>query len=103
MARPIATTSGLSRLHDGAFTTYRTKDGLADDRVMAIHETPDGALWFGTYSGGLTRLKDGRFATISRASGLFDDTILTIMEDGRGTFWMSSPHGIFRVGRGERT
>jgi signal transduction histidine kinase/streptogramin lyase len=97
----LATTSGLSRLHDGAFTSFRTKDGLADDRVMAIHETADGALWFGTYRGGLSRLKDGRFATISHASGLHDDTVLTIQEDGRGTFWMSSPHGVFRVGRGE--
>jgi signal transduction histidine kinase/ligand-binding sensor domain-containing protein len=95
----LATTSGLSRLHDGAFTTFTTKDGLADDRVMAIQEEPSGALWFGTYRGGLSRYKDGAFVSVSRARGLHDDTILRILEDDRGYYWMSSPHGIFRVGR----
>ena len=32
--------------------TTRRRSGLVDELVRAIHETADGAFWFGTYGGG---------------------------------------------------
>lgn len=47
----------------GRWRTYTEKDGLAGDVVYAIHQSPDGSLWFGTGSvfvagwGGVSRLR----------------------------------------------
>jgi ligand-binding sensor domain-containing protein len=47
-----ATSGGLVKWKaDGAYTKYTTMDGLPDNRIWGVAAAPDGALWFGTYSG----------------------------------------------------
>ena len=89
---------GLSRYSDGRFTNFATRDGLANDRVGAIYEDEEGALWFATRRG-LSRLKDGAFFTWTSGSGLFTDLVYAIVDDGYGNFWFSSAQGIFRVSK----
>jgi len=90
----IGTPSGIGRLKNGAFVSYRTP-GLS--LVRTIHEDGHGALWIGTYGYGLFRFKDGKFAQITTKNGLFDDVASSILEDAHGNFWMSGNRGIFRV------
>ena len=45
---------GVSRYDGEGFVTFTTKDGLANDSVVAIHGPPDGAIWIGT-GGGISR------------------------------------------------
>ncbi|MCP5048123.1 MAG: hybrid sensor histidine kinase/response regulator, partial [bacterium] len=54
---------GLTRMKDGKFTTYTTRDGLAHNIVWSLCEDSGGNLWVGT-ADGLNRLTGtGRFET----------------------------------------
>ena len=60
---------GLSRLHQGLFSSYTVADGLADYYVSTILEDRGGRLWVGTRKG-LSTVRDGRFVTVEAAQGL---------------------------------
>jgi ligand-binding sensor domain-containing protein len=95
----IASYGGLTRWHEGKFTSLTTKDGLASDTVRSLYEDADGTLWIGTYDGGLSRFRDGKFVNYRTTDGLFSNGIFRVLEDARGNFWMSCNRGIFRVRR----
>jgi signal transduction histidine kinase/ligand-binding sensor domain-containing protein len=95
----IGTMEGLTRLHDGRFTTYTVGDGLSSGHVRAIHEDADGVLWIGTYGGGLNRFDGRTFTPITREDGLADDVVSAILEDDDGRLWMSGNRGVYRVDR----
>jgi ligand-binding sensor domain-containing protein len=38
---------GLSRLRDGLFTTYSSRDGLANGQIISLYEDRAGTLWIG--------------------------------------------------------
>jgi hypothetical protein len=54
----ILSNHALAQQRD-SWITFTTADGLANNRVNAIHESRDGALWFGT-RGGVSRLKSDK-------------------------------------------
>jgi signal transduction histidine kinase len=93
-------TGGLNKLEGGRFASYRASEWLADESIRAIHEDGDGSVWIGTRRSGLTRLKDGTLKTITTRNGLFDDCVFRIIDDG-SHLWMTSPEGVFRVGKSE--
>lgn len=97
----IGTLEGLSRFHEGRFTSYTAADGLSSAHVRAIHEDVDGGLWIGTYGGGLNRFEGGVFTAITRRDGLADDVVSSILEDDAGRFWMSGNRGIYRTARSQ--
>ena len=67
----------VNSLHQwGAVTLFH---GLPSDRVNAIAQTPDGALWFGT-DGGLARY-DGRRTQTINAAGLPTGRVLALQAD----------------------
>ena len=84
----------------GRFLNYSAVDGLAGNRVTAIHEDEEGALWFATREG-LSRFKDGRFFSYSNESGLLVRFVYTILDDDHGNFWFSCAQGLFRVSKNE--
>jgi ligand-binding sensor domain-containing protein/two-component sensor histidine kinase len=90
---------GLSRLRHGTETPDSPIARLRDQKVWAIHEDPEGGLWFGTRSGGLYRWKTGELTAFTRAQGLANNSIYDILEDRNGDFWLSGPDGISSVGR----
>ncbi|MEO7190213.1 MAG: two-component regulator propeller domain-containing protein [Vicinamibacterales bacterium] len=65
---------GVSRLKDGQFTIYTTKDGLASDFAAVLCQGADGSMWIGT-DAGLSRFRDGHFTTFSRDAGLTNNTV----------------------------
>jgi ligand-binding sensor domain-containing protein/signal transduction histidine kinase len=94
---------GLTRLRDGRFTTYTSKDGLADGIIDAIFEDRKGDIWVGTL-GGLSRLREGQFITYTTKSGLAGDTVLSICEDRAGSLWIGTEEGgISRLNSGRFT
>ncbi|MCM3878396.1 MAG: hypothetical protein NEA02_18505 [Thermoanaerobaculia bacterium] len=96
----IGTTTGLSRLRDGTFKTFRETEGLSY-AVRALKADPDGTLWIGTSGGGLLRMREGRVSPVTARQGLYDDVVFAILDDGAGNLWMSCNRGIFRVARQE--
>ncbi len=93
---------GLTRMKDGKFTTYTTKQGLPNNTVKDIHEDGEGNLWVCTF-GGLTRMKDGQFTTYTTRHGLAGNNVNVICEDRRGNLWIGTTSGLTRMKDGEFT
>ena len=97
----IGTDRGLSHMHRGAFIHDVATVSMAQTKIWAIHEDPDGGLWFGTRNNGLFRLRDGEMAHFSTADGLAGDAIYDILEDSNAHLWMSGPNGVSLLNRHE--
>jgi signal transduction histidine kinase/ligand-binding sensor domain-containing protein len=80
--------------------TYTAADGLAQNRVYAVHRSSDGTVWAGTLSAGLSRLKDGSFTTYTVANGLVSNSISSIAESSDGTMWFGTPNGLNELSGG---
>ncbi|MBD0370141.1 MAG: hypothetical protein ICV60_04850, partial [Pyrinomonadaceae bacterium] len=78
-----------NNLHQwGAVTLFH---GLPSDRVRAIAQTPDGAMWFGT-DGGLARY-DGRRTQAIVSEGLQGGRVLSLRVDSTGALWVGTEEG----------
>jgi ligand-binding sensor domain-containing protein/signal transduction histidine kinase len=64
----FASYRGLVQLTDGQSRRYTMADGLASDRLYALHEDGDGNLWIGSDKG-LNWFRDGRFGSIPAFAG----------------------------------
>lgn len=91
---------GLLRQTPSESVTYTTRDGLAHDRVYALHLDRDGTLWVGTRRG-LSWIRDGQVTSVTRAQGLWENHIYGITDDRNGRLWLSSGSGIFTLSKAE--
>src|SRR2546423_1020346 len=80
----------------GAVTLFH---GLPSDRVHAIAQTPDGALWFAT-DGGLAKY-DGRRTQTITAEGLPPGHVLALKVDDDGALWIGTENGASRFSEGK--
>ena len=78
---------------DYSWTTYRSGDGLANDRVEAIAVAPDGALWFGTYGGGASRFDGENWTTYTTEDGLAHNDVYAITVAPDGALWFGTYGG----------
>ena len=86
----FATENGLARLDTG-FSSYTTRDGLADNRVFDLRNTPSG-LWFGTEWGGVGQLDHGEFTTV--LPGLYARKLYVAKD---GLLWVGCDKGALAV------
>src|SRR5262249_3277351 len=84
---------GLSRLKNGVFTTYTTKDGLAGNFLSFLFEGSRGCLWIGTERG-LNRWKDHRFTTILSTPSAPD---AFIHQDQTGNIWFAGNGHLYQI------
>jgi diguanylate cyclase (GGDEF)-like protein len=70
-------------------------DGLPQNSVNALAQTPDGYLWVGTYDG-LARFDGYRFEVLRPGThpGLASGTIRTLQVDGEGRLWAGTGGGL---------
>src|SRR5688572_7480300 len=67
----LATQEGLVRFDGVSFKVFDTSNSpLPRTYLESLHESADGALWFGTYDGGVTRLLRGEFRTYTMRDGM---------------------------------
>ena len=73
---------------------WRVQDGLPQNRIQAISQTPDGYLWIGT-SEGLVRFDGARFFLFDRANtpAFTDDSILSLYPSREGGIWIGTESG----------
>lgn len=76
----------------GAVTLFH---GLPSDRVRAIVQGQDGAMWFGTDSG-LAKY-DGRRTQTLAVEGLMSKRVAALKLDEDGALWVGTEAGAFRV------
>lgn len=86
---------GILHYNNGKFRQYTEEDGLANNTVMALEETPNGAIWIATY-GGVSRFKGGSFTNYSIAEGLPNNGVLDILKDKSGALWFATFGGLAR-------
>jgi ligand-binding sensor domain-containing protein/signal transduction histidine kinase len=79
---------------DYAREMWRSEDGLPQNKIQALTQTPDGFLWIGT-SGGLVKFDGVRFTVFDRsnAPALRDDSITTLRPGHDGSLWIGTEGG----------
>jgi len=84
--------------------TWQSDDGLPDNTVMAIDQTPDGFLWVATKTG-LVRFDGVQFREFStQAPGMPVDAISAMCSDHKGRLWVAKERGsVVCVERGRVT
>ncbi len=84
---------------------WRTADGLPDNTVTALAQTPDGYMWIGTY-GGLVRFDGRSFVAFNRSSEpeMPADRIIAVEVGDDGAIWSATEEGnVFRYKDGHFT
>ena len=89
---PLAAAKPKTGSEEFLVKSWRTADGLPQNSVEALAQTPDGYLWVGT-KGGLARFDGVRLTNYGLADGLKGLTITTLLEDGRGGLWIGTLGG----------
>jgi signal transduction histidine kinase/ligand-binding sensor domain-containing protein len=85
---------------------WHIQDGLPEETVQAIQQTPDGYLWIGT-TGGLSRFDGSRFLTWSRNTqpALTENSVFCLLQARDRTLWLGTEggglihyeHGVFHA------
>lgn len=77
---------------DYLINVWSSEDGLPQNSVNCLAQTPDGYLWVGTRSGGLARFDGDRFVTFNPQTTpeLKDVEIETLSVDSHGTLWITA-------------
>ena len=73
---------------------WQTKDGLPQQTVQAVAQTPDGFLWIGT-TGGLLRFDGSRFVTFDRGNSpaFQENSVFSLMTANDGSLWIGTEGG----------
>lgn len=82
-----------------SFQTISATEGLASNRVLALHLDAQGTLWIGTNSGA-TNLLGRRFAFIGKTEGLLSEHVFSVLKDRRGYYWVGTDSGLTRLSAG---
>lgn len=84
--------------------SWQIKDGLPQNSVQSIAQTPDGYLWFTTQEG-LTRFDGIRFRVFDKKnSSLPENYCNSLATDHSGAVWVAThTHGIIRLQNGKLT
>ncbi len=71
------------------FQSWRSEQGLPQDRVRALAQTSDGYLWVGT-DDGVARFDGVRFVSYGLPEGLPSGPVRTLFGDSHGSLWIGS-------------
>ena len=79
---------------DYAIEVWRTNEGLPQNSITSIAQTPDGYLWLATF-GGLARFDGVRFTVFDdhNAPALTSSRLVRLDPDGQGGLWVISEAG----------
>jgi ligand-binding sensor domain-containing protein len=85
---------GVTVMKDGKLTTFNEdKDGLANNVVWSLAETPDEKIWMGT-SAGLSVYDGKKINSYYTENGLLSDKITSLYVDKNGKLWIGNKGGL---------
>jgi ligand-binding sensor domain-containing protein len=84
---------GLSRLRNGTWHTFTTKDGLPSDRISVITGNESGLIFAGTPNG-LAEFRNDRWTSYNTRDGLPPGAVQSLFLDGNDTLWIGTSRGI---------
>jgi signal transduction histidine kinase/ligand-binding sensor domain-containing protein len=76
-----------------ALVHFTEKEGLSNNRVLAILEDKSGNLWFGTEGGGVSKYDGESFLHFTENEGLSNNSVFSILEDKSGNLWFGTNGG----------
>ena len=93
---------GALDMDTGVLKAIADMDSLTDVSVLAMAQSADGAVWFGTRERGLKRYHRGEWDAFTTAHGLPSNRVQVIRFAKDGTAWIGTPAGAaFRDARGQ--
>ena len=94
---------GVMRLATGQASSFQSRDGLTDSRVLSLFEDREGSLWVGTASG-LDRFRDTKLTAYTVAEKLPSNQAQNIIETRDGSVYITCrAGGLARFFHGEVT
>ncbi len=91
----IGTHNGVSRLQNGKFSSFSTREGSNADFVRSIYADPDGNVWVGT-SEGLSQISTSGIRHYGVQDGLTSNIVFSIKRDAAGSLWIGTANGLNR-------
>ena len=87
----FASDSGITILHNGLYTYYDKRNGLADDYINHLFEDHEGNMWIAYNRGGIEKMSQGKFRTIAMPIA-----VNAICEDtSRAVTWLGADNGLY--------
>ncbi|MEY4387006.1 MAG: hypothetical protein RLY20_2289 [Verrucomicrobiota bacterium] len=97
----VSSLAGTPAGNDYLIDVWRSENGLPNNSVTSVAQTPDGYLWIGTYKG-LARFDGIKFVTFSDQDTpeLLNARIRKLFLDAQGTLWINTFDGSLTSWRG---
>lgn len=87
----FASDCGITIIHNGMYTYYDKRNGLADDYINHIFEDREGNIWIAYNRGGIEKMSQGKFRTIEMPIA-----VNAICEDSvRAVTWLGADNGLY--------
>lgn len=98
----IGTNEGLS-IYDGENNyTYKTYQGLSDNRVWSIVEDNEGLIWIGTFFGyDVIDIHENTISHVNSSDWLQKNYGFGIAKDSSGLIWLATVRGLYIVNKKE--
>lgn len=91
---------GLMRQHHGLTEQMDIRQGLPNNRILALLIDKEKSLWVGT-NGGVFRLRDAPFTTFTTEQGLAGNFIRTVLSHSDGCMYIGSSRGLTQYCQGK--
>lgn len=96
----VVTTAGRGVLQM-TFRSWQREQGLSQNAVHALAQTPDGYLWIGS-DDGVTRFDGVRFVSFGVREGLRGGQVRVLMTERSGALWIgTAAGGLMRMDKGQ--
>src|SRR5215207_9992289 len=87
-----------AKAQEYGFDVWTTANGLPQNTVTGVAQTPDGYLWLSTFDG-LARFDGVRFTIFDKGNtkGILNNRFVGIFVDKEGTIWAATENGVVTV------
>lgn len=86
--------NGVFKFSNGFFKNYSTKQGLLDNKIVAILPLDDGSVWFGSDKG-ISVLKNEKFKNLTFGKSFKQEMpINCFFKDSKNTIWVGGQNGL---------